>query len=243
MATAIVDQPRVASATTPRSGGLALALQEAFTAAVRLRASRQVATDAVSFRAHIKQLLAAANRDAREQGYGEESARLAVYAFIAFLDESVLNSDQPMFSEWPRQPLQEEIFGDHLAGEIFYRHLQDLVGRQDSDELADVLEVFELCLLLGFRGRYGGNRDGVLNMLSVVDQKIQRIRGRPPELSRHWALMEGEVIAVAKDPWIPRLALAAGVAFAVAAILFVIFSLILGSGFREIQQVVTDVVR
>ena len=46
-------------------GRLALALQEAFTVAVRLRANRQVAADADSFRAQIRHLLSAADRDAR----------------------------------------------------------------------------------------------------------------------------------------------------------------------------------
>ena len=42
-----------------RRGTLALALQEALTAVVRLRANRQTAADAESFRAHLKSLLAA----------------------------------------------------------------------------------------------------------------------------------------------------------------------------------------
>ncbi|MGH7505688.1 MAG: DotU family type IV/VI secretion system protein, partial [Longimicrobiales bacterium] len=78
-----------------RRGELALALQEAFTVAVRLRTNRQVAANADAFRAHVKQLLGAADRQARGAGYDADLVRLAVYAYIAFLDESVLNSSQP----------------------------------------------------------------------------------------------------------------------------------------------------
>src|SRR5690606_10520389 len=155
MTTSTQDHPpRTTAAQNPRRGQLALALQEPFTVAIRLRANRQVAADADSFRAHIKQLLGAADRAARRLGYDGGDVRLAVYAFIAFLDESVLNSNQPMFAAWPRQPLQEEIFGEHMAGENFFRYLDDLLARQDSEDLADLLEVYQLCMLLGFRGRY-----------------------------------------------------------------------------------------
>src|SRR5690606_3296362 len=103
-ATMLEQSPRTAAAEHARRGQLALALQEPFTVAIRLRANRQVAADADSFRAHIKQLLNAADREARRLGYDGEYVRLAVYAYIAFLDESVLNSEQPMFAAWPRQP-------------------------------------------------------------------------------------------------------------------------------------------
>src|SRR5690606_39884196 len=139
---------------------------------------RQAAADAESFRAHVKNLLAAADRDARQAGYDPEYVKLAVYASIALLDESVLNSSQPMFASWPRQSLQEEVFGDHIAGENFFAHLQDLMARQDSEDLADVLEVFHLCLLLGFRGRYAFRADGGTDRLADgVPQKSRGVRG------------------------------------------------------------------
>src|SRR5512147_412863 len=106
-----------------RRGTLALALQEALTAVVRLRANRQTAADAESFRAHLKQLLASADDQARRSGYDQGSVKRAIYAVTVFLDESVLNSSQPMFADWPRKPLQEEIFGGHMGGEVFFQNL------------------------------------------------------------------------------------------------------------------------
>ena len=70
-----------------RRGQLALALQETLTATVRLRANRQVATDANAFRASVKQMLAAADQQARQLGYPADDVRLAIYAAVAFLDE------------------------------------------------------------------------------------------------------------------------------------------------------------
>src|SRR5262245_10422656 len=209
MITATMEfQPKVAAGSSAHRGELALLLQEAFTVAVRLRSGRNTATDSVSFRAHVKQLLAAADQRARVAGYDGESVKLAIYAYIALLDEGVLNSGQPMFADWSRQPLQEEIFGEHIAGENFFRTLQELLGRQDSDHLADVLEVFLLCLLLGCRGRYAlGDPAALTSIAATVREKIQRVRGNTPiELTPEWKLPQ-EKIALMKDAWARRLAL------------------------------------
>ena len=52
-----------------------------------------------------------------------------IIAVIAFLDESVINSALPMFSDWARRPMQEEIFGDFLGGEVFFDKLRALLAR------------------------------------------------------------------------------------------------------------------
>jgi type VI secretion system protein ImpK len=88
-------------------------------------------------------------------GYTSEDVRLAAFAVVALLDESALNARQPALADWARRPLQDELFGGHLAGEWFFQHVEQLLARPDSAALADVLEVHQLVLLLGFRGRYG----------------------------------------------------------------------------------------
>lgn len=220
-------------------GDLALAFQEAFTVAVRLRSGRPVATDATSFRAHVKQLLGAADARARGAGYDAETVRLAVYAYIALLDESVLTSGQPMFADWARQPLQEEVFGEHMAGENFFRIVQELLGRQDSEVLADLLEVYQLCLLLGFHGRYGRGEPAGLQVLSTtVQSKIERIRGAAPaELVPNWAVPADEVLVRLTDPWTRRLALLAGGAFVLAVLLFVFYAWRLSGQLAELRAI------
>lgn len=222
-----------------RRGQLALVLQEAFTVAVRLRANRQVAASADAFRAQIKQVLSAADRDARRIGYDGDSARLAIYAYIAFLDESVLNSSQPMFAHWSQQPLQEEIFGDHVAGENFFRHLADLLARQDSDDLADLLEVFLLCLLLGFRGRYGANPGALHGITASVQDKIRRIRGNVHmPFAPAWALPQNEIAPAGRDPWMPKLFIALAATAALALIVWIVARFLLGGATGDLETLV-----
>jgi len=238
-ATSQVLRPAV-QRRSARTGQLAVALQEAFTVAVRLRANRQVAADADSFRARIKTLLATADRDARRAGYEGEHVKLAVYAFVAFLDESVLNSSAPIFTGWARQPLQEEIFGDHVAGEVFFRKLDDLLAQQDSEALADVLEVFQLCLRLGFRGRYGSvSSDQLHGVMASIQRKIDRVRGPSPELSPDWR-PPTDAVGIGSDPWLPRLGIAAAAAFVLALVLFGAFRLGLRGGVSELVGLVSQ---
>lgn len=220
----------------PARGGLAQALQEAFTVTVRLRTGRQVATDADQFRTRMKSLLAAADREARAAGYPSDEVKRSIYAFVAFLDESVLNSPQAMFEHWARQPLQEEIFGDHMAGETFFRHLRDLLGRPDSESVADTLEVYQLCLLLGFRGRFGGaDRSELGGLVGEIDAKIRRSRGGATALAPEWALPP-ETLHAPRDPWIRTFAMVAIASAVVALALFALFSVLLSGAVGTLES-------
>lgn len=227
-----------------RRGQLALAFQEVLTVTARLRANRQGAADAESFRSHVKHLLSTAEREARSMGYAPEHVALALYAAVVLLDESVLNSALPMFAAWPSKPLQEEIFGRHIGGEIFFQQLRDLLGHQDSEDLADVLEVYQLCLMLGFWGQYRGtDRGEVRGLVSAVAEKISRIRGPFGELSPAWAPPEGETIPKVTDRWARGLVLAAIGSWLLAFAVFGAYRHSLGAGADELRTVVAQTTR
>jgi type VI secretion system protein ImpK len=226
---AVIDQANAPAVS--RSGQLALIVQELLTAIVRLRANRQGPTDAESFRTHLKQLIARADQEARQVGYSQGDVRYALYAVVAFIDESILNSAQPMFRDWPRRPLQDELFGGHVGGEAFFQYLQQLMTRDPSPDLADVLEVYLLCLLLGFQGRYSAaNRDELGLWTSRLREQLTRMRGGTPPLAPDWAIPTGEVIARTTDPWLRRLLFAGAATLAVALVLYIVYLIVLRSG-------------
>src|SRR5205085_994158 len=117
--------------------------QEALTAVARLRADRQPITDAAAFRAQMLQLLGRAEQEARQAGYEPADVRMAVFAVVALLDESALNARQPALADWARRPLQEELFGVHMAGEWMFQNVEQLLARPDTPALADLLEVHQ----------------------------------------------------------------------------------------------------
>jgi type VI secretion system protein ImpK len=223
-----------------RHENLALAFQEILTVSGRLRSGRQAVSDAASFRHHVLDGLKAADQQARSQGYNGEDIKLAVFAVVAFVDESVLNLRNPAFADWPRRPLQEELFGHHVAGEVFFQYLRDLLGRGDSQDLADILEVYQVCLLLGFAGRYSlSGRGEIKAIIDATAEKIRRIRGGTGGLSPCWQLPGADAPrAAGADPWVKRLAIASAACFVLALGLFLVFKVVLGSGISSLGDLV-----
>ncbi len=221
--------------TTARVNSLALCFQEVLTAIVRVRFQRQQVQDSESFRAQMRRSLQAAMQEARSLGYSSETVQMGVFACVAFMDESVLNLQNPVFSDWARRPLQEELFGGHLAGETFFRNLQQLLAAQDSSEVADALEVHCLCLQMGYRGRYALGDTGELHqLLRQARGKIDRIRGAarlvPP-------LAAPDVPpARSSDRWARALLIATCVLAGVLIVAFAGFELLLGSGVSQVQN-------
>lgn len=219
---------------------LALVFQELLTVGERLRSGRQVVNDAVSFRAQLWEAIKAADAEGRRRGYSAEDIELAVFAAVAFLDESVLNLRSPVFADWPRQPMQEERYGHHIAGEIFFQNLQKLVGRTDSQDLADLLEVYYLCLLLGFAGKYSMAGRGDLRVIvQQTGEKIQRIRQMSAQISPEAAL-PGDVIPTgSSDPWVKTLLFAAIGCVVLLIALFAMYKVFLNGGISTLKILVS----
>jgi len=221
-----------------RPDNLALAFQEVFTAIVRLRSGRQMVTDAEQFRAQMRHGVKAAEEEAARRGYSTEEIRMALFAVVAFLDESVLNLQQPAFAHWPRMPMQEEYFGRHVAGEIFFQNVQRLLGAPDAHNVADLLEVHQLCLLLGYRGRYGlGGHGELRSLMGSAAEKIRRIRGAAQYLSPAWTLPPEAARPLGSDPWIKRLVIIAVACFTLALVLFIGAKLSLDAGVSDVRAI------
>jgi type VI secretion system protein ImpK len=219
----------------PPPENLALLFQELFTAIVRLRAHRQDVGDAEVFRSQVLQAIRLATQAAKARAYTDEDIQLAVFALVAFLDETILNLRQPVFREWVRKPLQEELFGRHVAGEVFFQNLQQILGRRDSPEGADVLEVYELCVLLGYLGRYSiASKGDLRSMMGHAADKIRRIRGNQGDLSPHWMLPD-EVPPPRVDPWLRRLLITAAACAFLTLALFITYKITLGSDISAVQ--------
>jgi type VI secretion system protein ImpK len=160
------------------SRNLAILYEGVFTVIVRMQAQRQLASAAETFRTRIKTVLTEVERDAIAAGYSANDIRDTHFAVVAFLDSVVLHSNDPVRPEWERQTLQEELFGQTDAGVVFFEKLENFRSRSDSAQLADMLEVYLLCLLLGFEGRYSGRLRGELESIAEkVRRRIDDIRG------------------------------------------------------------------
>ncbi len=218
-----------------RLNSLALCFQEPLTAILRVRSGRQLVQDSEVFRNQIRRALQSSMQEARGLGYSGDLVQSAVFAVVALLDESVLNLQSPAFSEWARRPLQEELFGGHMAGEVFFRNFGDLLGRQDSSETADCLEIYCLCLLLGYKGRYALGGSGELQAsVRRAREKIARSRG-PAHLPQVQSGIEVK-LGRGRDGWSRGLGWIAVTACVLALLTFGALDFVLTSGASRIQN-------
>lgn len=121
------------------------------TLALKLRAAHEFG-DAETLRGRIKRMLDASRREAERHGLPPEDAREAEFALVAFLDETLLSSDWSQKDRWLARPLQLELYNRYDAGEEFFHRLDGL--RANPSLHAEVLEVYYLCMALGFKGKY-----------------------------------------------------------------------------------------
>lgn len=219
-----------------RRSNLALAFEELLTAIVRLRSGRQTVTDAEAFRMHIRTAWNSALQEGATRGYAPDDVSLAGYAVAALLDESVLTVRSPVFEKWVGHPFQQEVSRKDLAGEAFFDFLRGLMGRQDSAELADILEVFYLCILLGYRGKYGPGTSGELNFIArSVQNKIARTRGASLRLSPQAQLPRDLPEPKQPDKWSKRLLWAAICGAVVSLLIFGICEIVLVHSASELR--------
>src|SRR5438270_7023122 len=222
--------------SAPRKANLAMAFQELFTAIIRLRFNRQSAPNAEVFRSHMREAYRLAAEDGQSKGYSTEAVQMAGYAVIAFLDESVVGSKSFVFANWSLSPLQKELF-PQVSGETFFRTVNDLLAAPDAAETADILEVYLLAVLLGYRGRYAiGGADELAATIQNVKEKIARVRGETAALSPAWAVPAEQIAAPPPDPVRKTCVAVAALSFVICLATFAACKFLLLSGAGEIHS-------
>lgn len=140
--------------------------------------------DKAGFVDHITQFLGDVDRRAKQLGVPPEDVEAAKYAYCAAVDEIILRSQYDIRDAWETRPLQLRLFGDQLAGEHFFQKLEELRARGIVH--LQSLEVFHLCLLLGFQGKYALDAPDKLNYLcSRLGDEIARMRGKNRGFAPH----------------------------------------------------------
>lgn len=144
-----------------------------------------VPTDGVAFRERVHHLLGSVERDAQKLQLPASDTMDAKFAFCALLDEVVLVSSFEIRHDWACRPMQLEVFGEHMAGERFFDKLESL--RREGASRLGLLEVFHMCLLLGFRGRYVLEGIEKLDYLTArLGDEIIHLQGRRTAFAPHW---------------------------------------------------------
>lgn len=123
---------------------------EVLIAASRLGSDREMPAPE-ALRADLLRMLQQMVSRCRQAGITDKEIAEARYAIVAFIDERVLRSNWPGRIEWMNQPLQLQLYNEFAAGENFFIRMRALMQAGESK----ALEVYYLCLSLGFVGAAG----------------------------------------------------------------------------------------
>jgi len=151
-----------------------------------------------SFRKRVHEFLSGFERSSKRLGATAGQVYLAKFAYCSLVDEIVLMSQSDIRADWERRPLQLELFGEQLAGERFFEHLEKL--REGGAAHLQVLEVFHMCLLMGFQGKYlveGAEKLGYL--VSRVGDEIAHHKGQRRGFAPSWAAPDRIVHALRNE--------------------------------------------
>ncbi|HXD33108.1 MAG TPA: type IVB secretion system protein IcmH/DotU [Pyrinomonadaceae bacterium] len=148
--------------------------------------------------------------------YSERQIKAVKFALAAFVDETLLSNAFPLRDEWEKFPLQLQYFDEHLAGDTYFTRLEALLRHVEAE--ADVVEVYYLCLLLGFKGRYVVEKAQLAEIIRNTANHLRRVgRLSENELSPHWLATDQPEPRI--DPGVPIWA-KIGAAACLALVLF-----------------------
>jgi len=204
---------------------------DCFILILHLRATKEFG-DAEVLRRRVKDLLNVVENKAHRINISTDDIENTIFALVAFIDETISTSEWSQKSVWMSNRLAHEKYVRTDAGEEFFRKLHQLI--QKPRENAQVLEIYYLCLSLGFKGKY--QRDEQQKLLQLINDlynKLKRIADKPLDvLSPHGRPKEEFTEAIGKIPtWIIGV-----VAASIGIIFYIIMSLIISNNANKVSN-------
>jgi type VI secretion system protein ImpK len=118
---------------------------------------------------------------------------LAKFGIVAWIDEVLTESNWGRSHDWGSEDhvLEWDLYGSHIRASKFY----DMAERAERETSADPLEVYLLCVALGFRGLLAYNEE---NLREWTERVYAQVNSARPVASRPFA----------EDDELPRVGLA-----------------------------------
>lgn len=205
---------------------------------LQLRATNEYG-DADNLRKKIIELLDDFERKALTGGIEQAKIQASKFALVAFIDETILGSEWTNKVNWLAEPLQLKLFNCFNAGQEYFTRLEQL--RQRQRENADVLELYFLCMSLGFRGKYQLEApEKVRLIIDELHQDLNQYLGRPPELISPNGMPNDEIVNVVKERipvWVVVVT-----SFSIGLFFYVIMSYLISNDADELIASITKMI-
>jgi len=133
--------------------------------------------------AHFLVLLRSYEANLVKDGSTEIRARILLYALCATVDDIVLQFKNSLGTTWTNKSMISLFFNETWGGERFFVFLSQMMKAGPSH--IKELEVYYLCLELGFEGRY---------RLDPNDREIRRVKDEVYQFLRtYWGALPGDL--------------------------------------------------
>jgi type VI secretion system protein ImpK len=234
---AVADYQQSTGRRRAKSGGDLVSLAgPIFELVLKLRAGTFSAS--TNPRPTVQQLLQEMERRCATLRYSETQVKAVKFALAAFVDETIMSTNLPLREEWEKFPLQLEYFGEQLAGVKFFERLDDLLKQVETE--ADVVEVYYVSLLLGFKGKYKVYMEeqlqGVIENTAAQLKRVGRLQ--EAELSPHWKVRDQP--EPRRDPGLPLWAkIGATAGLLVVLLIYLVLVVLLKSEVRTAMDQLT----
>lgn len=126
-------------------------------------------------RRRIMELLGESEARSRASTQLASDFALAKAALVYWVDEILLGSKWARAAEWKEHILEYEIYGRWVGGEAFYERAAEAERLSGTDPL----EVFYLCVVLGFQGRYAYEKDALAQWVARAYERIASSNPHP----------------------------------------------------------------
>src|SRR5690606_8186874 len=110
----------------------------------------------------------------RALGLRQEQLLSAQYLMCSVLDEAVLNTPWGSESPWAQRTLLSVLHGETSGGEKSFLIFEKI--RHSPNENIDLIELFYICISLGFEGRYKFSNGGKESLNIIRDEIFSIIR-------------------------------------------------------------------
>lgn len=203
-----------------------------FTLILQLRSTDEFGDPEV-LRRRVKDLLDDAEREALRTGVAPDNIQQAKFALVAFIDETIISSSWSQKDRWVSKPLQLELYDQYDAGEAFFTRLEKL--REQPKANAEALEVYYLCMTLGFKGKYQlHEQERLRELIETTYEDLKRLPGMGAQTLSPHGTPRGQVAQEVKSK-LPAWVIAAAAAL-VGLLLYVGVSLYLSSAADSTAQ-------
>lgn len=133
----------------------------------------------------VTQEIQAFDQLARNRGCSQEAVLASRYALCAAIDEAVLNTPWGSRSFWSSQSMLSTFHQETGGGEKFFQILERIM--MEPAKNIELLELYSVCLALGFEGRYRIMDMGRSQLESLRDELYRTIRTHRGEYERELA--------------------------------------------------------